>query len=95
MKISEVHNKRLLIKVPEIEEKTKGGLYVPDNAMQEMVPVKCEIVGVGHDCHPSFKVGSFVLVNKISTLDTRMLVDKDARLVVVNEADVFVTVVED
>ncbi|SOC02241.1 co-chaperone GroES [Rhodobacter maris] len=80
---------RVLVKRVQSEEKTKGGLIIPDTAKEK--PAEGEIVAVGEGARkdsgeliaPSVKVGDRVLFGKWSgtevTLDgTEMLIMKES-----------------
>ncbi|RWR51050.1 co-chaperone GroES [Sinirhodobacter ferrireducens] len=80
---------RVLVKRVQSEEKTKGGLIIPDSAKEK--PAEGEIVAVGEGARkdsgeliaPSVKVGDRVLFGKWSgtevTLDgTEMLIMKES-----------------
>jgi len=80
---------RVLVKRVQGEEKTKGGLIIPDSAKEK--PAEGEIVAVGEGARkdsgeliaPSVKVGDRVLFGKWSgtevTLDgTEMLIMKES-----------------
>lgn len=80
---------RVLVKRVQSEEKTKGGLIIPDSAKEK--PAEGEIVAVGDGARkdsgeliaPSVKVGDRVLFGKWSgtevTLDgTEMLIMKES-----------------
>ena len=80
---------RVLVKRVQSEEKTKGGLIIPDSAKEK--PAEGEVVAVGEGARkdsgeliaPSVKVGDRVLFGKWSgtevTLDgTEMLIMKES-----------------
>ncbi len=80
---------RVLVKRVQSEEKTKGGLIIPDTAKEK--PAEGEVVAVGEGARkdsgeliaPSVKVGDRVLFGKWSgtevTLDgTEMLIMKES-----------------
>ncbi|MGE4297152.1 MAG: co-chaperone GroES [Desulfovibrionaceae bacterium] len=76
---------RVLVKRLEQEEKTAGGLYIPDSAKEK--PMKGEIIAVGpgkttddgKTTKPTVKKGDFVLFNKYA--GTEIKVDADEFLI--------------
>ena len=100
MKFQIVNGPRLLVEVPAHSATTKGGLYVlSSNSYAEASPVVCKVLQVGDGCHPKFKVGQRVLVNKISTLNMQMCTndakEEEAHDMLVHEPDVFAILAED
>ena len=60
-------NDRVVVKPASAEEKTKGGLYIPDNAKEK--PLRGEVVAVGPGKEGnlmSVRVGDSVLYGKYS-----------------------------
>jgi len=86
---------RVVIKPTPMEEKTKGGLIVPDTAKEK--PVIGEVVAVGpgkvsedgKKIMPEVKVGDKVLYGKYS--GTEVTVDGEEYLIM-READIFAIV---
>ena len=69
---------RVVIKVLEAEEKTKGGIVLPDTAKEK--PQKGEVVAVGEGrildsgkrLHPTLKKGDTVLFGKYSGTEVKI-----------------------
>jgi len=86
---------RVIIKPSASDEKTKGGLYVPDTAKEK--PVVGEVVAVGpgkvsedgKKIVPEVKVGDKVLYGKYS--GTEVTVEGEEYLIM-READIFAVV---
>ncbi|MDH4069548.1 MAG: co-chaperone GroES [Ignavibacteria bacterium] len=86
---------RVIIKPSPSEEKTKGGLFVPDTAKEK--PVVGEVVAVGpgkvsddgKTITPEVKVGDKVLYGKYS--GTEVTVEGE-ELLIMREADIFAVV---
>ncbi len=86
---------RVVIKPSPAEEKTKGGIILPDTAKEK--PVMGEVVAVGpgkvaddgKKIAPEVKVGDKVLYGKYS--GTEVTVDGDEYLIM-READIFAIV---
>ena len=86
---------RVVIKPSPAEEKTKGGIILPDTAKEK--PVMGEVVAVGpgkvsddgKKITPEVKVGDKVLYGKYS--GTEVTVDGDEYLIM-READIFAIV---
>lgn len=83
---------RIAIKPIEQEEKTKGGIIIPDTAKEK--PMQGEVVAVGNgirnkkgEIHPlELKVGDKVLYGKWAGTEIEI---KGAKLIVMKESDVF------
>ncbi|HJD58233.1 MAG TPA: co-chaperone GroES [Rickettsia endosymbiont of Ceroptres masudai] len=83
---------RIAIKPIEHEEKTKGGIIIPDTAKEK--PMQGEIVVVGNgirntkgEIHPlALKVGDKVLYGKWAGTEIEI---KGEKLIVMKESDVF------
>ncbi|AFC70956.1 MAG: co-chaperone GroES [Rickettsia sp.] len=83
---------RIAIKPIEHEEKTKGGIIIPDTAKEK--PMQGEIVAVGNgirnkkgEIHPlELKVGDKVLYGKWAGTEIEI---KGEKLIVMKESDVF------
>ena len=86
---------RVVIKPSPVDEKTKGGIILPDTAKEK--PVMGEVVAVGpgkvaddgKKIAPEVKVGDKVLYGKYS--GTEVTIDGDEYLIM-READVFAIV---
>jgi chaperonin GroES len=86
---------RVVIKPSPAEEKTKGGIILPDTAKEK--PVMGEVVAVGpgkvaddgKKISPEVKVGDKVLYGKYS--GTEVTIDGDEYLIM-READIFAIV---
>ena len=94
-----IMGKRLLVKVPAPEKTTKGGLVlVSSSEYTKTSPVTCEVVALGTDLSPEFKVGQSVLVNRMATFNMQYAVhepnDDDENFVIIMEPDVF-AIIED
>lgn len=71
-------NDRVLVKRLESEERTAGGLYIPDTAKEK--PSKGEVVAVGPGKHAedgklvpmTVKVGDMVLFNKYAGTEVKL-----------------------
>ena len=71
MKFRPLHD-RVLIKVLDSEEKTAGGIIIPDTAQEKPQKGKIVAVGKGTKEHPiSVKVGDKVLYGKYSGTDLK------------------------
>ncbi len=83
---------RVVVKAAQAEEKTKGGLYIPDTGKEK--PQHGEIVAIGMGktadngtlIKPSVKVGDKVLYGKYS--GTEVTVDGEEYLIM-RESDIF------
>ena len=86
---------RVIIKPSASEEKTKGGLFVPDTAKEK--PVIGEVVAVGpgkvtedgKKITPEVKVGDKVLYGKYSGTEVTM---EGEEFLIMREADIFAVV---
>lgn len=94
MKLRPLHD-RVIVKRVEKEEKSAGGIIIPDQAKEK--PLKAEVVAVGPGkrtddgkVHPiDVKVGDRVLIGKYS--GTEVQLDKD-ELVVLREDDIMAVI---
>ncbi|TAM12588.1 MAG: co-chaperone GroES [Nevskiaceae bacterium] len=94
MKLRPLHD-RVIVKRVEKEEKSAGGIIIPDQAKEK--PLKAEVVAVGPGkrtddgkVHPvDVKVGDKVLIGKYS--GTEVTLDKD-ELVVLREDDIMAVI---
>ncbi len=94
MKFRPLHD-RVLIEVLESDEKTAGGIIIPDSATEK--PIKGEVVAVGNgkiqdngNVQPlDVKVGDTVLFGKYS--GTEVMIDSD-ELVVMKEDDIMAVI---
>ena len=92
MKIRPLHD-RILVRRLEAEQRTKGGIIIPDSAKEK--PIEGEVVAVGNGkvlddgtVRPlDVKVGDRVLFGKYS--GTEVKIDGEERLIV-REDDIFV-----
>ena len=83
---------RVVVKPSQAEEKTKGGIYVPDTAKEK--PVWGEVIAIGpgrvsddgKTITPEVKVGDKVLYGKYS--GTEVTVDGE-ELLIMRESDIF------
>lgn len=81
---------RVVVKPAEAEQKTKGGLFIPDTAKEK--PQKGEIVAVGNgkkDEPLTVKVGDTVLYGKYA--GTELSIEGQAYLIM-RESDIFAIV---
>ncbi|HLV09988.1 MAG TPA: co-chaperone GroES [Halanaerobiales bacterium] len=88
-------NDRIVVKYVEKEEKTKGGIVLPDTAKEEK-PQQGEIIAIGKDCckeddAPQIKVGDVVVFDKYA--GSKVMI-KDDEFVIVKLEDVL-AVIED
>ena len=86
MKFRPLHD-RVLIKVLDSEEKTKGGIIIPDTAKEK--PQKGKIIAVGNgtsDYKMNVKVGDSVLYGKYS--GTELSID-GVDYLIMKESDIF------
>ncbi|MBZ4023779.1 co-chaperone GroES [Rhodobacter sp. TJ_12] len=82
---------RVLVKRVESEEKTKGGLIIPDSAKEK--PAEGEVVAVGEGARkdsgeliaPSVKVGDRVLFGKWSGTEVTL---EGAEMLIMKESDI-------
>lgn len=89
MELKPLHD-RVVIKADESEEKTKGGIYVPDTAKEK--PQRGEVMAVGPGktengqlITPQVKKGDRILFGKYST--TEITID-DIEYLIVRESDI-------
>jgi chaperonin GroES len=81
---------RVVVKADAAEEKTKGGLYIPDTAKEK--PQKGEVVAVGtgkKDEPMTLKVGDKVLYGKYS--GTELSLDGEDYLIL-RQSDIFAVI---
>lgn len=90
--VYDVYGPRFIVKAPEGTKVTKGGIYMPTQE-QDLIPVLCDVVSVGEGS-PSIKNADKVLVNKHAINLPDRCINKDERLYIINEADVFALVRE-
>lgn len=85
---------RVLVEPMEAEEKTAGGIFIPDNAKEKPQKGKVIAVGVGKRSDsgeliaPELKVGNIVLYGKYSGTEVK---DGDKTYLIVRESDVLAT----
>ncbi len=90
-KIKPLHD-RVIVKPSEAEEKTKGGIILPDTAKEKPIEGKVVAVGGGKTAEDgkvtplTVKVGDVVLYGKYSGTEIR--VDQDDYLIM-RESDIF------
>jgi chaperonin GroES len=91
MNLTPLHD-RVIVKPTAAEEKTKGGLIIPDTAKEK--PQRGEVIAVGPGkvtedgkmVTPSVKVGDSVLYGKYS--GTEVTID-DTDYLIMRESDIF------
>ncbi len=87
---------RILLKVLEAEEKTKGGIYLPDTAKEKPQEGKVIAVGEGKILKdgtrkkPEVKVGDIVLFGKYS--GTEVSTKEGEEYLIVKEEDVLAVI---
>ncbi|MDI3546840.1 MAG: chaperonin GroES [Halanaerobiales bacterium] len=84
---------RVVIKFVEEEEKTKGGIVLPDTAKEEK-PQQGEIIAIGKGCcpeegEPEIKVGDMVVFDKYA--GTKITLD-DQEYVIVKLEDILAVI---
>ena len=90
MKFRPLHD-RVLVKRMDSEEKTSGGIIIPDSAQEKPMEAKVVAVGSGHRDEDGkvspldVKAGDIVLIGKWS--GTEIKLDSDD-LVIVKESDI-------
>ena len=88
MKIRPLHD-RILVRRLEAEQRTRGGIIIPDSAKEK--PIEGEVVAVGHGKHDKdgklialeVKVGDKILFGKYS--GTEVKVDEVEHLIIREE----------
>ncbi len=91
MKINPLHD-RVVIKRLDAEEKTAGGIYIPDTAAEK--PSKGEVVAVGPgktDAPMSVKAGDKVLFGKYAGTEVK---ENGEELIVMREDDIIGVLVD-
>ena len=81
---------RVLIKALAAEEKTAGGIYIPDNAQEK--PQEGEVVAVGagtKESEMTLKVGDKVLYGKFAGTE---VTHGGETFLIMKESDVFATI---
>lgn len=81
---------RVLVKPADAEEKTKGGIIIPDTAKEK--PMKGKVIAVGNgkkDEPMTVKAGDTVLYGKYA--GTEITIDSDEYLIM-RESDIFAIV---
>ena len=74
MKIKPVA-KYLVLKTVEAEAKTKSGLYIPETAKEDKVPMMAEVVAVGTSkkiAEREIKVGDWVIYSKYAGTEVEL-----------------------
>ena len=90
MKFRPLHD-RVLVKRTDSEEKTSGGIIIPDSAQENPMEAKVMAVGSGHRAEDGkltpldVKKGDVVLIGKWSGTEIKMGSDD---LVIVKESDI-------
>ena len=86
MKFRPLHD-RVLIKVLDSEEKTAGGIIIPDTAKEKPQRGKVVAVGAGTSDHKmNVKVGDSILYGKYSGTE---LTISDTDYLIMKESDIF------
>ncbi|MEO6168100.1 MAG: co-chaperone GroES [Chitinophagales bacterium] len=81
---------RVLVKPADAEEKTKGGIIIPDTAKEKPMKGKVIAVGTGKKDEPmTVKAGDTVLYGKYA--GTEITIDSDEYLIM-RESDIFAIV---
>lgn len=83
-------NERVIVKALDAEEKTAGGLYIPDNAKEK--PQEGEVIAVGtgtKEYEMSLKVGDKVLYGKYSGTE---VTHNGEKLLIMKETDVLAVI---
>ncbi len=83
---------RVLVKILEQEERTKGGIYLPETAKEK--PQQARVIAIGEEAQEelSLEVGDVVIFPKYSGTEVRM---DDEEYLILNADDVLAKVVED
>ncbi len=83
---------RVLVQILEQEERTKGGIYLPETAKEK--PQQARVIAIGEEAEEelSLEVGDVVIFPKYSGTEVR--VDNEEYLIL-NADDVLAKVVED
>tara|TARA_Y100000310_G_scaffold138694_1_gene137711 strand:- start:45 stop:308 length:264 start_codon:yes stop_codon:yes gene_type:complete len=79
---------RVLIKPKKIEEKTEGGIYVPDSAREDKLQ-EGEVVAVGDSSEIALKQGDKVLFEDVGCTELRV---NGERHVIMNVKDILAKV---
>ncbi len=82
---------RVLVKILEQEERTKGGIYLPETAKEK--PQQARVIAIGEEAQEelSLEVGDVVIFPKYSGTEVRM---DDEEYLILNADDVLAKVVE-
>ena len=81
---------RILVKALAAEEKTAGGIFIPDNAQEK--PQQGEVIAVGSgtkDAEMTLKVGDVVLYGKFAGTE---VTHEGETFLIMKESDVFATI---
>ncbi len=83
---------RVLVKILEQEERTKGGIYLPETAKEK--PQQARVIAIGEEAQEelSLEVGDVVIFPKYSGTEVRM---DDEEYLILNADDVLAKVVEE
>ncbi|MAG08035.1 co-chaperone GroES [Candidatus Woesearchaeota archaeon] len=75
---------RVLIKPKEVEEKTEGGIYVPDSAREDKIQ-EGEVIAVGDSSEVTLKPGDKVLFEDVGCTELKV---NSKRHVIMNIKDI-------
>ena len=83
---------RVLVQVLEQEERTKGGIYLPETAKEK--PQQARVVAIGDEAEEelSLQVGDVVIFPKYSGTEVRI---GDEEFLILNADDVLAKVIEE
>ncbi len=83
---------RVLVQVLEQEERTKGGIYLPETAKEK--PQQARVIAIGEEAKEelSLEVGDVVIFPKYSGTEVRV---GDEEFLILNADDVLAKVVEE
>ncbi len=83
---------RVLVQILEQEERTKGGIYLPETAKEK--PQQARVIAIGEEAEEelSLEVGDVVIFPKYSGTEVRV---DDQEYLILNADDVLAKVVED
>lgn len=82
--------KRVLVKRTEEEEKSTGGIIIPDTAKEKPQQAEIKALGIGkddegNDVSFTVKVGDKVLISKYGGTDVKV---EGEELLIINESDI-------
>lgn len=83
---------RVLVQILEQEERTKGGIYLPETAKEK--PQQARVIAIGEEAKEelSLEVGDVVIFPKYSGTEVRV---GDEEFLILNADDVLAKVVEE